>query len=263
MGLFDIFKSKGTKIEKEENKILLSMPMFKNNERYNLDDVIEHLKTFWGLEISDINGNNETAAFNINGEMVTVAYMPVQIPWGDIKSTAQYAYNWMTAEEDLKDHNGHAIVSVMGNKKQPIERFGILSKLLCSILATSNCIGVYQGNESLLIPREQYLDHSEDLKGGGVPVLLWVYIGLRKTALGNSAYTYGLKNFKKQEIEIINSKLELEELHAFLANIASYIIKSDITFKSGETVGFTATQKIKITASKGKFVEGQTLKLEM
>lgn len=263
MGLFDIFKKKESNTDKEESKILLSMPMFNNGDTYDLNKVIEHLKTFWGLEITDVNGDNKTAAFNINGEMVALAHMPIQIPWGDIKDTAQYAYNWMTAEKDLESHNGHAIVSVMAGKKETIDRFRILSKLLCSILMTSNCIGVYQGNESLLIPRDQYLDNLEDLKEDRIPVSLWIYIGLRKSDIRNSAYTYGLVNFKKQEMEIINSKLELEELHDFLSNITSYVIGSNITFKNGETLGYTEDQKIRITSSKGQFVEGQSLKLEM
>ncbi|MNY58126.1 hypothetical protein D3C86_1944270 [compost metagenome] len=55
----------------------------------------------------------------------------------------------------------------------------------------------------------------------------------------------------------------MEELYGFILNITSYIINSNITFKDGETLGYTEDQKIKITSSKGQFVEGQTLKLEM
>jgi hypothetical protein len=41
------------------------------------------------------------------------------------------------------------------------------------------------------------------------------------------------------------------------------VIDSDVTFNNGETFGYTAEQKIKITKSKGKFVEGETLKLAL
>jgi hypothetical protein len=130
-------------------------------------------------------------------------------------------------------------------------------------VATTNCLGVYQGSQSLLIPREQYLDSAEALKSDKIPLDLWVYIGIRKGENGNNAYTYGLTAFDKLEIEFINAKLDLGEMHGFLGNICAYVIKSNITFKSGETLGYTAEQKIKITESKGQFVEGQTLKLEM
>jgi hypothetical protein len=263
MGLFDFLKKKEAKPANERTKILLAMPMFHNNESYKLNDVVEHLKNYWGLSVSEINGDDQSAVFRIDGEMVALAYMPVQIPWGDIKNTAAYAYNWANAEKDLESHNAHALVSIMAGSKPVLERFRILSKLLCSILMTSNSVGILQGGESLLLPRDQYLDFADDLKEGKVPVLLWVYIGLRKSEIGNSAYTYGLTNFNKLEMEVINSPLDLEELHSLMANIAAYVIGNGVTFSSGETLGYTEDQKIRISQSKGNFVEGQSLKLQI
>jgi len=257
MGLFSFFKK-----EKTENNILLAMPMFNNNERYNINDVIENLKTFWGLMITDFTGDDNSAVFKIEGEMVALAYMPAPIPWEDIQGSAQYAYNWQTATQDLENHNGHAIVSIMSSQKNQKERFTILSKLLCSILSTSNSIGVYQGSQTLLIPKSQYLENIEEIKQG-TPLTLWIYIGIRPSEQGNSIYTYGLSNFAKQEMEVINSKLQIEELYNFISNISAYVINSDVTFRNGETLGYTEEQKIKITTSKGQFTEGQTLKLEM
>jgi hypothetical protein len=257
MGLFSFFKK-----EKTENNILLAMPMFNNNERYNINDVIENLKTFWGLMITDFTGDDNSAVFKIEGEMVALAYMPAPIPWEDIQGSAQYAYNWQTAAQDLENHNGHAIVSIMSSQKNQKERFTILSKLLCSILSTSNSIGVYQGSQTLLIPKSQYLENIEEIKQG-TPLTLWIYIGIRPSEQGNSIYTYGLSNFGKQEMEVINSKLQIEELYNFISNISAYVINSDVTFRNGETLGYTEEQKIKITSSKGQFTEGQTLKLEM
>lgn len=263
MGLFDFFKKKESSDKRQESKILLAMPMFNNGETYKLDDVVNNLKSFWDLTVTEIEGDNQTAVFKVNGEMVALAYMPVQIPWGDIEGTAQYAYNWQDATQELKDHNGHAIVSLMAGNKTTLERFKILSKVLCSILSTSNAIGVYQGNQSLLIPKSQYLDNTDELKEDGTPVTLWIYLGLRSSDKGNSLYTYGLAEFGKQEIEIINSTLSLEELYDFAANIASYVVGSNATLKSGQTLGYTEDQKIKITSSKGVFVNGQSLKLEI
>lgn len=215
MALFDIFEKKQTIADNEEGKTLMAMPMFNNGNRYDLNTVIEHLTTFWDLDITDILGDNTTAVFNINGERVALAYMPVPFPWSDIKHAAQYAYNWITAEKDLESHDGHAIVTVMSATKETIQRFKTLSKLLCSILMTSNCVGIYNGNGSFIISREQYLENAEYLKEGDPVVPLWVYIGLIESDVGNSAYTNGLAVFKKQEMEIINSKLELQRYMNF------------------------------------------------
>jgi len=263
MGLFNLFKKEEKPAEKQTNKVLLAMPMFNNGETFELDKVVAYLKTNWDTEVSDISGDTGTVTFSIEGEMVALSGLTVQIPWGDIEGTAQYAYNWPAAEKELADHNAHAIVAVMSGNKNQVERFEILTKVLSSILATTNSPGVYQGSESLLIPREQYLESAEALKEDRVPIDLWIYIGLRKTDKGNNAYTYGLNSFGKMEMEFINSDLELQDMYDFLGNICAYVINNDVTFKSGETLGYTAEQKIKITKSKGIFVEGESLKLEM
>lgn len=262
MGFFDLFKKSDQAEETKKSKILLAMPMFNNGESFEFEKVSDYLKNHWGISISDINGNDETIAFSIKGETIVLAKMPVQIPWGDIQGTAQYTFNWMTAEKDLANHNSHVIVSIISRANKEIERFRIMTKVLSSIVATTNCIGVYQGEQSLLISRQQYLDSAEVLKSDKIPIDLWIYIGLRTGDGGNSAYTYGLTAFDKCEMEFVNVDLDLEEIHAFLINICFYVISNDIVFQNGETLGYTAEQKIKITKSKGVFVDGQTLKFE-
>ncbi|WP_050982192.1 hypothetical protein [Mucilaginibacter paludis] len=121
MPFFNFFKKE--KQEIKQSDILLAMPIFKDDSRYQLDKVIDNLKTFWNLNITDIAGDDEVASFNINGESIALANMPVPVPNGDIEGTAQYAYNWPSALEDLDGHTGHAIVSIMAGQKSPVERF--------------------------------------------------------------------------------------------------------------------------------------------
>jgi len=263
MGLFDFLKKPDQAKATTKSNILLAMPMFVNGDRYELNSIIDKLKSYWGLTITAIDGNDESAILTIDDEKIAIAFMPAPIPMGDIEGTATYAYNWKTVLDDLKGFTGHTIVSVMAGTKSTAERYKLLSKVLHSILTTSNSVGIYQGNQTLLIPKQQYIDSAEALQNGETPINLWVYIGLRKSDKGNSIYTYGLKEFGKHEMEIINSNLNLGELYDFISNICAYVINSNVTFKSGETLGYTADQKIKITLSKGQFVEGQTLKLAM
>jgi hypothetical protein len=142
--------------------------------------------------------------------------MPAPIPDGDIHGTADYAYNWPTAKEDLKNHNTHVIVTLLSSESSHLERFQVFTKVLASILATTQSLGVYYGTQSLLIPRDEYLESAEALHEEKIPLTLWIYIGIRKSGAESSLYTYGLKSFDKLEIEIINSKENLGELYDFL-----------------------------------------------
>lgn len=257
------FTKKEKKEETAKSNLLLAMPMFNNGERFDIDKVIAYLQSDWGIDVTDIDKSAEAASFSVEGETVVLATVAAQIPMGDIQGTAQYAYNWPTAVKDLENHNVHGLVTILSSNNTAKERFGILTKVLTAILATSNCIGVYQGTQSLLIPKAQYLDSAEALKSNQIPLDLWIYIGIRRGEQTNSAYSYGLTAFDKLEMEFVNAPLGLRELHTFLSQICAYVINSNVTFKSGETLGYTAEQKIKITQSKGKFVEGESFKLEL
>ena len=72
-----------------------------------------------------------------------------------------------------------------------------------------------------------------------------------------------MKEFGKAEIEIINSAKAASELYDFLLSILDYILSEDVILSDGETIGFSEEEKIKITASKAVYLEGESLKLEL
>lgn len=193
--------------------------------------------------------------------MVAIAHMPIPIPSGEIEEAAQYAYNWQTALEDTKDHESHLIVSLMQGGQDQLKRFKIFTRVVSSLLRTTNAIAVYKGNQSLLIPKDDYLSEAVAMRDDYLPLNLWIYFGLRVTDNGNSGYTCGLKEFNKTEIEIVNSSQSLEDIRGFLFNISHYVLEYDVAFRDGQTVGGSAEEKIDISISRGKFVDGDTFKL--
>ena len=268
MGLFDFFKKKETKEtpkpEKENNSIALSMPMFKGGS-YSLDKVLEDLKSHWGLEVSEISGDDEVATLTINGMMVAIAKMPAPIPSEDLESIFGYSYLWNNVEKEVSEHDSHAIVSILDKTKSQVEKFSLMTMINASILRTSpDAIGVYQGSQTLLLPKGLYIDFADFLLEGNLPVILWIYIGLIGSEEGkNSIYTFGMKEFGKEEIEIIDSQMSRSDLHDFILPVLNYILAYDVTLKNGETIGFSEEQKIKITESKAVYLDGNSLKLEL
>ena len=96
MGLFDFFKKKETKEtpkpEKENSSLALSMPMFKG-ESYSLDKVLEDLKSHWGLEVSEISGDDEVATLTINGMMAAIAKFRAKI-WSQYLVIPTFGIMW-------------------------------------------------------------------------------------------------------------------------------------------------------------------------
>ena len=252
---------KKKKKEQPTDNVILGMVLLHDAQSYNLSNVLRDLQENYAIAMSETTGDDAVAVFDVDGQMVALSFLPVPVPNGDIEGSAQYAYNWETAVDDLKEHKGHIIVTILRGNGSPVKRFSVFTQVICSLLRTTNAIGVYKGNQSLLIPKEDYLEQAEALKDGSLPLNLWVYVGLRQVGGRSSGYTYGMKEFGKTEMEILNSTNGLGEIRGFLLSIAHYVLEYDVEFKDGETCGFSAEERIKITYSKGQFVEGRTFKL--
>lgn len=240
------------------------MPMFKGDKAYSLDAVIQDLKSYWGLAVDNADGDDSSATFAVNGELAAIALMPAPIPAEEIESMFEYSYLWRDAEKETKEHTQHAIVTLLSSKNATVERYSILTKINASILKTSEtAIGVYQGAQTLLLSKNLYIDFADFLREEQLPIQLWVYIGILNGEVKSSIYTYGMKEFGKSEIEIIDAPMNGEELYEFLLSVLAYVLEYDVTLKDGETIGFTEEQKIKITESKAIYLDGKSLKLEL
>jgi hypothetical protein len=253
---------KKKKVDKtQDSKIILGMVLLRDDTTFDVDIFCNDFKSLYDKSIEEPTGDNSSIVFTVEEEMIAIAHMPVPIPSGDIDETAQYAYNWQTALEDIKEHKSHLIVSLMQGGQDQIKRFKIFTRVLCSLLRTTNSIGVYKGNQSLLIPKDDYISEAEFMSDEYLPLNLWIYFGLRTTDKGKAGYTYGLKEFNKVEMEVLGSSKSLEDIRGFLFNITHYVLDYDVSFKDGQTCGLSEEEKIAISVSKGKFVEGDTLKL--
>ena len=258
-----MFKNQTEKVKSKE-KVILSMPMFQGDKAYSLDAVVEDLKQHWKLNVKDIEGDDTVAILTIEDETVAIALMPIPIPTQELEPLYEYSYLWDGVEEETKAHTRHAIVSVMSGSKDIIKRYSILSKVNASILRTcENAIGVYHGTSTLLVPKELYINLAELMKENTLPIQLWVYVGIINDGNKSSVYTYGMKEFDKSEMEIIDVDMEGSELYYFLLSILEYVLAEDIILNDGETIGFTEDEKIKIIESKAVYVDGNSLKLDL
>lgn len=73
-------------------------------------------------------------------------------------------------------------------------------------------------------------------------------------------YTYGLRKFGKDEIEVY-ANAPLGDIRDFVLDIVAYILEYDVTLNNGETIGFSEYLKLPITLSKGIALNGESLKI--
>jgi len=258
MGLFSKFFSRPA--SKPQEKTIIGMVLLPDTGPFSYPDFIAELNNLMAIESQD--GDKNTAVLRIAGQSVYVMHIPNPIPADDIQGTAQYMYNWPTAAEDVKDHQSHIIVAVNNNGAvDTITQFRILTRIICVLLVTTNALAVYLGDQSLLTTKEVYLHEASTMSSTHLPLNIWIYFGLRTYDNIPKLYTYGLVAFGKDEIEILQSPKKWTETRELLFNIAHYVLMDDVVFKPGQTLGYTADQKIAITYSKGVFVPGKSFKL--
>ncbi|WP_346859350.1 DUF4261 domain-containing protein [uncultured Draconibacterium sp.] len=261
MGLFS-FLRKGGKVETTPISAILGMVLLEEPNSMEIKNVIAELRNKWELYVDDTESDNETSVLVINDYKIAIGNMPMPIPGDEIKDNAEYNYFWKNGVEEAPKHKGHIILSLMNGGKNPVQENILYSKVASSILNNSKSIGIYIGGRSLVLKKEFYNSNVEIMTENDLPLYNWIYFGLRTRNEKQSVYTYGLSDFGKSEMEIIDSEHSLEELNSIMFDLAHYVIANNVILKHGETIGVSAEQKLKITESKGVYLDGKTLKIE-
>ena len=90
------------------------MPLFKGQQAYSLDQVVQDLKSHWGLEISEVSGDDSSATFMIDGALVALALMDLPIPCQEFEELYAYSYLWQDVEKEHRStHNTPLFLSCL------------------------------------------------------------------------------------------------------------------------------------------------------
>ncbi|MBD5111719.1 MAG: DUF4261 domain-containing protein [Ruminococcaceae bacterium] len=270
MGLFGK-KKKEEHHEPEEQDHVGSFNGFVllNAEEWDKEKFIADFKENWGIELSETNENGEklegagellfaqTGAYT-----VVVGYIGTPIPDGEAEHWAGANFMWKEAVEVVSTHKAQLIVSIFGGDDNLLEKGTLFVKAVCTALKQDHAIAFY--DDGIVFSPQQYLDFSEMMEDGSYPILNWIWYGIFADEKRAGIYTYGMRRFGKEEMEVIvdRENVDLNAIRGFLLNITSYVLYEDVTLKDGETIGFSAEQKLKITLGPGLGVHGNTLKIE-
>lgn len=224
----------------------------------NFEEIKKNLKEDWSIEA---NGEvkDDILLFNVGNTMVTLSFISAPVPNGEAEANAKNNIFWEDGVKKTSEHKAQMIVAVVGGK-DAVKSAKLFVKVASSILKLENTIGIYKN--PTVIPSDMYIDVAQELKEDSFPLLDVIYIGMYRSDNGICGYTEGLKYFGKKEIEIIDTDVEVFELYEFLIDIANYVITCDVKLNDGETIGFSAEQKLPITVSKGVAFEEDTIKIE-
>lgn len=245
----------------QPTSVILGMVLLEESNGFKPDAMVAELRAKWKLDLVYESGETSSVAISVDGYTVALAPIPLSVPEQEISSTAEYNYFWTNGAQEASAHRSHVIVSLLGAGKNPVEENLLFIKVVAAVLNTSPSVGVYMGSRTLLVKKAFYLANMVSPSKDNLPLFNLIYFGVRQEGKTFSMYTHGLADFGKLEVEIIRSEKDFQELQELLYGIAHYVLSYDATPNHGETIGMSATQKLKITVSDGVFLEGETVKI--
>ncbi|MBQ3010198.1 MAG: DUF4261 domain-containing protein [Methanocorpusculum sp.] len=267
MGLFDRFKKKA-----DAGKVAGAAEPAKkgaggfvgfallSDGNWDKEQFIRDLKEDWGIsakEDGDSDGN--TLVFSEGAMMATLALMPAPVPGGEAEQNAASNYMWPQAVETAKSHQAHLLVAVLGMESDVFKKGELYVKLLSCCCKQKNALGIY--TSGTVFEPGFYMAGAEMIKKGEMPLLNWIWFGLYRNEGGICCYTYGMEQFGKDEMEVLNAGGQPSDVRNFLLDLVSYVLDSDVILHDGETIGFSAEDKHTITRSEGVSMPGMTLKI--
>ncbi|MCL2874478.1 MAG: DUF4261 domain-containing protein [Defluviitaleaceae bacterium] len=263
MSLFKKPRKKQNKVSILPNFVLL------DSAELDIDLFIKDFQDEWGIKIPAMDENVEKDSefpmivVEFDNMKIVVSLMPAPIPNGEAVDNAKTNFRWPNAVEVAESHKAHVLIIVMPLGEQSLLEVATLQTKLCvTCLKQPNAIAINAAGT--VFDPDFYKDSAHfAFENKAFPIMNHVFFGLYSNDDGKtfSGYTYGLSNLGKQDIEILDSNQNANEVLEFMVDISTYIIESDAILKDGETIGFTAEQKIPITESDGIAVDGKTLKI--
>ena len=235
-----------------------------NEAKFDRDKFLKDLKEDWKITLDlgkkDESKDKDMLVGDIDGIMVAVALMPAPIPNNEAVDNAKTNYRWKGAVKIAEEHKAHILVSLLG-EPDLVEGAKLYTKIISALTKQENCTGI--NVLGTVLNPDMYRDFTKYYEENNMfPVENMIFIGLYSSEDEKiNAYTYGMEGFGKKEMEIIGSSQNPEDIYYFLQGVADYVITSDVILQDGETIGFSAEQKIPISESKGIAVNGATLKL--
>ena len=254
--------------EKTDRKGSFAGSVLLSKAEWDKEQLIRNLREEWGIVDEepdegdeDVENSDDAVVMRVGNMMLIVTLFHGHIPDNEAEINAENNYMWPEAVEVAKAHKAHIMVAVLGEEEKLLERGKLFTKAMAVCCKQKYATGVY--TSGVVFEPRFYEGLADMLKKDELPIFNWVWFGLYRSEGGLNGYTYGMDVFGKEEMEVLNTDAEPEDLRDFLASLASYVLACDVTLQDGETIGFSADDKHTITRSPGVSLpeEQMTLKI--
>lgn len=204
------------------------------------------------IELED-GASSSTSCFIVDDVPVFIRLIPAPIPDNEALGAAEDNFLWRGDKSLVAHHRAHLIVTAPLPGKRAGRAF---AKVCASLSGEASSVGIYING--VVHQPETYRDFAQCMKDGAFPTLCLVWVSVvRLESGGFAAWTEGLEALGRMEMEVPAADIDPMELFFFLADTADYVSENEVDFQDGETVSYTAGQKLPLERSPGIFLKGR------
>lgn len=244
-----------------------------NSLEFEIDMFISLFQKDWNIEIKNVefkcekNGMKNLSFWIDNLEFVC-NMIPFPYPDNQAVEDSRFNHFWCNVENEVSKHKAFIIVTVFSNEcLNQIETCVRFTKICNTLMLLPNTCAMYMSKQHLIIEPKEYRKTINVIKAAEshgkvfLPTQNWIRIGLSKAKNGYSAYTDGLREFNKSELEIINKNIELKDLYEILDSIIFNMFSNNMNIENGDIIHLDKGVEAIVKKSNGVFSEGETLKI--
>jgi hypothetical protein len=249
-----------------EKDTALAFVLTRTQRLPRLENVLQALRDNVGDGVvpQQVQWEGTNAVFSVADAMVTVAMMPAPYPWEDLEGPCATSFWWPDVTSVLRGHQFHVLCGVIGGSFTPLERRVILTHVVRAVARTTDAIGVYWAEGTVVHEVKQFIEDSAGVAIDQVNLTLWIDVRIEPNGDGTCrCFTTGLTPLGHMEIEVERTKRAPDDLWGFIGDTASYMVERNIHFKNNETVGSSAAERFKIHHAPSMFDRGTVLKILM
>lgn len=227
-------------------------------------DLLQRLiREDWNLTFAEtsMNEDRQILVADVNRMTLAISLMPAPIPDEEAIKNARTNFRWPGAVEVAEQHQAHILVALM-YKENPVEEAAKLFVKICSsCLKLPNATAI--NTLGTVFEPNFYMNAAKTaLEQDELPILNLVFFGIySEDGKTVSGYTFGMEQFEKRNMEVLNSPHDPNEVMEFLYDIVGYVLEQNVLLQDGETIGFSEEQRLPITLIDSSILEQKTLQI--
>ncbi len=164
---------------------------------------------------------------------------------------------WVDANSEIPLHQSHLVVTAVAKNRNDVDKAMMVTRVVDAILRSNpSSMGVLWGRHAHPVSKKSFNEICETLEEGAVPHTLWISYrvtpGVNSTSdnlVDSSGMTRGMDAFGLREIVCMLSPETPDEMFLRISSLAEYLLENGPVINDGDTVGETASEKIRVRYS--------------